>query len=117
MSMKTLGVDDNNDLVLTAKKSLTVSADQEAIMQVCQQAAQAQLGEMVFAKNQGIPNFQTIWRKGKRSSAVWEYNLRKTLLTINGVLSVPSIIVGYNNDVLQYDAVIKTVYGEGRING
>lgn len=109
--MRTLATDTLNDL------TLTVAAGLDAVMQSCQQAAQAQAGEMVFSKNTGMPNFQTIWQKGRPAAAVWESKLRATLAGVGGVLSIPSITVEAIDGVLRYNATIKTRYGEAAING
>lgn len=113
---QTFASNKNNDLYLGHDGNIVILSGQQAVMAACQTAAQAQLGEMVLAKNAGIPNFQVVWN-GSRNLAIFESYLRSTLLAVDGVLSVVSVSLKLTNDVLSYAATIKTIYGELQING
>jgi hypothetical protein len=109
-------VDENNDLVIGTDGKLSISADLDATMQACQQAAQAQLGEMILAVDQGVPNFETIWN-GAPTTTQFEAYLRRQILAVDGVLDIVSLETSIANNVLNYTIVILTRYGEGAING
>lgn len=109
-------VDDNNDLYITTGGRLAISANLEAVMQSCEHAAKAQLSEMVLATNKGIPNFSVVWN-GAPNLSQFEAALRSQLLNVTGVLEVSEVTSSVSNNVLSYSATIRTIYGEGVING
>lgn len=107
-------VDQNNDLFIGADGNLSVSSGLQAVLHAAQQAAQAQLGEMVFAVDQGIPNFQTVWN-GAPNIAQFEAALRRTLLSVPGVKGVLALNVTVGDNRLNYQATIQTEFGTGAI--
>lgn len=112
----TFGVDTNNDLYLGPDKNIVILIGLEAILQACETATRAQLGEMVLEINQGIPNFQTIWVGSPNYSLYTDYIL-KTLAGVDGVLEVISLQLKTIEDTLTYTATIRTQFGTGDING
>ncbi len=113
---KVLGVDANNDLYIGADGSLVVTTAVQAVMQAAQQAAQTQLGEMIYAVDQGIPNFDTVWN-GAPKIAQFEAYLRRTLLAVEGVTGVQNLTTAVRANQLTYRAVIQTIYGTGAVSG
>lgn len=113
--MRSFLVNANNDLVVSGR-SLIVSVDLEAVLLVCAHCAKAILGEMVFAKNQGMPYFETVW-VGAPSSAPFEAAFRARIAQVEGVVSIDELTVEQVGDVMQYAATITTAYGTGTING
>jgi len=109
-------VDANNDLTLTPDGNLSISSELEAILQACEHAAKAQLGEMVLSIDQGVPNFQTIWQ-GSPNVIQFEAYLRRQLLNVEGVSEITELNAIISNNVLSYTATIKTQFGQGVING
>jgi hypothetical protein len=113
---KTLSVDNNNDIFIDNSGNLSISVDQDALLQACAQAAKTQLGEMVLATNQGVPNFQTIWA-GSPNVVQYESALRNAITSVTGVIDILSLDISVSNNVLSYTATIQTIYGTGAING
>jgi hypothetical protein len=111
-----LAVDANNDLYVGANGSLATATGVQAVLQAAQQAAQTQLGEMVFAVDEGIPNFETVW-VGAPNLAQFEAFLRRTLLAVPDVTGVESVEIARQNGVLSYVARIQTTFGAGVVNG
>lgn len=109
-------VDSNNDLVLASDGNLGISEALEAVLQACEHAAKAQLGEMILATNEGVPNFETVW-SGTPNVAQFEAALRRQLLRVQGVTSVAELTAIVANNILSYNATIVTIYGQGTING
>ena len=109
-------VDKNNDLVLATDGNLSISSDLEAVMQACEHAAKAQLTEMVLSTDTGVPNFQTIWQ-GSPNLIQFEAGLRRQLLAVTGVIEVQELTTAVVDDVVRYSATIRTIYGEGALNG
>lgn len=108
----TVSADSNNDLFIGADGSLALVSGIEAVLQAAQQAAQTQLGEMVFATDQGIPNFQTVWN-GAPNLSQFEAYLRRALLAVDGVVSVLDLVTTQSNNALSYRVTIQTIYGPG----
>lgn len=113
---RVFAVDENNDLYLNSQGNLAINVDLQAVLQNCEHAAKSQTEEMIYAYDEGVPNFQTIWN-GAPNIAQWQSAMRRTLLAVNGVLEVVSLEVQTANNVLSYSAIIRTIYGEGVLNG
>lgn len=113
---RSLAVDGTNDIFVGADGSLAVAVGIDAVMFACAQAAQAQLGEMVFAVDEGMPNFQTVWN-GAPNVGQFEAFLRRTLLSVADVTGVDSVTITRSGSVLSYIAEIRTIYGLGVLNG
>lgn len=112
--MRTFATTDTNDLALVGR-SLSLASGIDAVLLVCRHCAQAILGEMVFAADQGMPYFETVW-VGAPSSAPFEAAFRERIAQIEGVESIESLEVFQEGDVMRYSARILTIYGAGEIN-
>lgn len=112
----TLAVNENNDLFIGSDGSLALARAQDAVMQSAQQAAQTQLGELIYAVNVGIPNFAVVWG-GAPSIAQFEAFFRRTILAVAGVIEVVSLNTQVRNSVLSYQATLRTIYGQAELNG
>lgn len=113
--MRTIATNAANDIYIGPTGLLVTAADLDAVLQSCAQAAKAQLGEMVFNADEGMPNFQTVWQNAS-STAPYEAALRLTLMAVPNVIEVTDIEVTVNANVLFYTATIRTIYGEGVIS-
>jgi hypothetical protein len=111
---RTLSIDDNGDIYIGADGSLAVATGLEAVMQTCAEAARTQLGEMLFAADQGLPNFQAVWG-GAPNASQFEAYLRANLLAVSDVISVESVEIDTAGGALHYTATIKTIYGTGTL--
>lgn len=113
--MRSFATDGNNDLFIQGR-NLSISTDLQAVLAVAKNAAQTILGEMVFAKTEGMPYFETVWA-GNPSSAAFEAAFRDRINRIPGVLDIASLEVNQVADAMQYRAEIVTEFGLGTING
>jgi hypothetical protein len=113
---RSFGVDENNDIFIAPDGRLSVVVDLQSILETCAHAVKAQLGEMVLAVDQGVPNFQTIWN-GAPNVVQFESYVRRALLSVDGVLEVTELDTDATTSVLKYTATIRTTFGEGTING
>lgn len=107
---------DTNDFYIDNNGNIAIVSGIEAVLQACATAAKAQLGEMIYAIDQGVPNFQTLW-VGVPNIQQWEVALSTTLENVPGVVSVTQLNVIIANNELSYTATIQTTYGESTING
>ncbi len=112
----TIATNSSNDIYLDAQGNMAMARDLNAVANACRNAALAQLGEMIFAINDGLPNFQVIW-KGTPNFPLFIAYLRRTLAAVPGVNRVESVLVSQNNDIMSYTAVIITDFGTRQING
>ena len=112
---QTFSNDSNNDLFLGHDGNISISSGVEAVKFACQTASQAQRGEMIFSVLKGIPNFQVTWA-GAPNFALFESYVRNTLEGVDGVVEVTELSSQLRDNVLSYDATIKTIYGDGVLN-
>lgn len=113
---RTLAVDVNNDIFIGIDGSLSIATARDAVLQACAQAAKAQLGEMIYAVDQGLPNFEAVWN-GTPNLNQFEAYLRRNIEAVTDVIGVDSVTITVTAGVLSYVAVIKTIYGPGLLNG
>lgn len=113
---RVLAVDSKNDIYISATGSLASATGLTATMQAAQQAVQAQLGEMMYAVDQGVPSFQTVWN-GAPNVAQFEAYLRRTILAVANVTGIDSLTISTAGNKLSYVANIQTIYGPGALNG
>lgn len=113
--MRSFATDGNNDLFI-AGRDLAISINLQAVLNVAKHVAQSILGEMVFAKTEGMPYFETVW-SGNPTSAAFEAAFRDRVARIPGVDTISSLEVAQVGDAMQYRAEIITIYGPGVLNG
>lgn len=112
---KMLAVNSNNDLYLDEQGNIAVNEDLMAVMQACEHAAKAQFREMVLNYDQGIANFQTIWRDAA-NVLQYEAYLRRALSSVQGVIEIKDLDIVVRENTVFYSATIKTIYGEAALN-
>ena len=115
-SSRTFSVNTANDIFIGDDGNLSIVTGLQSVLQCCAHAAKAQLGEMVLATDQGIPTMQTVWG-GVINTPQFEAALRIAFLNVTGVLEVVSLVLSQVGDQLNYNAVIRTTFGSGAING
>lgn len=114
--MKVISADSNNDIYIGPDGNLATATELQAVIQAAEQAVKTQLGEMIFAVDQGLPNFSAIWN-GAPNTAQFEAYLRQTLLAVEHVIGIQEVSITVANNVLSYTATIETDYGQGALNG
>lgn len=113
---RSIAVDDKNDIYIGADGSLAIVSALQATLQAAQQAAQSQLGEMEYATDQGVPNFDTIWN-GAPNVSQFEAYLRRAILGVEHVTGIQDLTITTPGNQLSYSATIDTDFGPGDING
>jgi len=114
--MDTLKLDKNGDLALCENKNLAILKDLEALIQTCENYAKALTYEMIFNLKSGIPYFQTAFNE-RVNIPLFKHSLKNRLLEVKGVIEVLDLKVIIKEELLSYRATIKTIYGNGVING
>lgn len=113
---RVIAVDSNNDLYIGPDGSLALADGLQAVMQAAQQAAQTQLAEMIYAVDQGVPNFEAVWN-GAANVAQFEAYLRRTITDVEGVTGIQDLTTTVSGNKLSYRVTIETIYGPGVLNG
>lgn len=106
---------ENNDIYLGSDNKLVIIDDLAAVLQSCQAAVEIQKGEALYSQENGIPNDPIVWA-GTANLPQFEFFARKQISNIPGVTDIENFIVTTIDDVLQYQATIKTIYGTGGVN-
>lgn len=111
---QSFAVDSNNDFAMVGG-NLVMATGVQAVLYICEHVAKAILGEMVFAKDQGMPYFETVW-SGTPTTAPFEAAFRARVAQVEGVVEITSLTTEQVGDEMQYTATIRTVYGTGTIS-
>ena len=114
--MRTLNVNENNDLLLNELGNLTFKTDIDAVLLTARQYASTLLGEMIHAADSGIPYFGVAFGSSP-NIAQFEAGLRRRLLQCPGVIRIDELTAQQVGDVLGYTAKITTEFGQGTVNG
>lgn len=113
---QSFATDSRNDLFLDGDGNIAIAQGIDAVLFACANAAKAQLNEMIYAYNQGVANFQTIWTNAI-NVAQFEASVRAAILTVPGVTGIDSFDMIVDDNTMNYAAVINTIYGIGNLNG
>lgn len=113
---RTLAVDHNNDIYIDANGTIAIATSLAATMQAAQQAAQAQLGEMEYSADKGMPNFAVVWN-GTPNLSQFDAYLRRTILAVPHVTGISALTITTSGNQVNYSASIVTDYGPGVLNG
>ena len=114
--MRALAENEKRDLFLGANKRLGVVLDFEVVAQRCKSAVEAQLSEMIFAVDTGVPTFSTIW-SGNPNLQQFEFYVRKAIRQVENVIEVLTFEAEIVGNTTEYRATISTTYGEGIVSG
>lgn len=107
--------DPRNDLYLDPDGNIAIGTAIAAVAANCKTAMQAQLGEMMFAADKGMPTLATAW--DSYNPVQFEAAGRVILRSVPDVLEVVSFVVERITGVLRYTASIRTTFGETVVNG
>jgi hypothetical protein len=112
-----IATNSKNDIFLDQNGNISVIFGIEAVLQACEHAAKTQFGEMIFLDNEGVPNFQTIWRGGEPNISQFDSALRSAILAVEGVVGIESLDIKDDKNQLTYSITINTIYGQVISNG
>ena len=107
--VQTFATNQANDIFIDATGSLSIISGIAAVEAACATATKAQLGEMVFATETGIPNFQTLW-VGTPDYSLWKSAILSTLQNVAGIVAVSSLNLSVNGSTVSYVAQITTEF-------
>ena len=110
--MKSLGLRDG-DLFLTDTGDIATVSGLDAVIQGCETVMKAVQGEMIYNMIGGIPYKAAVWDNYRPE--LFEAAARAVMLGVDGVEQVVSFSQSFENNRLQYTAVIRTIYGVGEV--
>ena len=114
--LRTFAINDKNDFALDRAGNTQVLEGAFAVSDVCRNAVQDQLGEMLYAMSEGMPTAATVFNNYNPSQ--FEAAARGIILGVPGVREIESFTVNRTGDVLRYTAVITLTTAEQvTING
>lgn len=113
--MKTLAINENNDIFLDASGSLAFAQDIDAQAAIATNKTRTLYGEVPLAAQAGIPFFDVVFNKF--DPKLFEQFLRQTLLETPGAEKVTQYEYDVSGGLLSYRAVLTTQDGEVKING
>lgn len=111
--MRTFQTDRNNDLVIS-DGNLTVLSGLDAVISASRHYAQTLHGEMIHSVPDGVRMFDTAFNQPR--IALFKNELRRRIMQVPDVISVPDVDVRVSGENLLYSATIETIYGSGAIN-
>lgn len=113
--MTALAVNERNDLYLDSTGNIETVSGIYQVLQQCEQALKAQTGEMIFEMKRGMPTLETVWLS--QDIPRWEAAAYVALQRVPGVAEVLALFSEVSGGELRYNAVIRTIYGEGSVSG
>jgi hypothetical protein len=114
--MKTIGINDNNDIYLTPSGNLAVKSDLEAMGDILVNKAQGNRGELQYDTEKGVDYFNTIFSSPCYPD-LFQAQLVATLEDTDEVQKVSDYSAKIDGDVYSYSVNITTSYGEVALNG
>lgn len=112
----TVALNENNDIYLDSSGNIAMFYGILAIQQLCLNAVKTALGELRYSVTQGLPDFQSVWN-GNPNIGQFEFSLRKSILSVPGVLEVVSLNTSIEGTVLSYFIEILTTIGSTNLQG
>lgn len=109
-------VDENDDLYLDAAGNIAIVTGLEAIKQWAEHKTKTQLGELVLAVQQGVPNQQTVW-DGNPNVPQFEAAVRSILLQIPDITDVINFETRQEGKIFKYTTTLVTPLGNVAIHG
>lgn len=113
--MTSLATNSNNDIFMGPDYNLALVRDLAATVQDCQNAMEAQLGEMPLAADRGVPTMATVWSNYK--PAQFEAAARAILLTVPNVTGIKSFTITQVGDQARYSVEIQSTFGPATVAG
>lgn len=112
----TFAVDKNGDLIIGADGNLVLLSGLAAVLQSCEQRVKTLLGEMIYQVNDGIPYFQTVW-VGSPNYDAFQVAVTNAIIKVSDVIEVSEFTAELIDNVLNYQVIIRTTFGEGVVSG
>lgn len=114
--MRTLAINDTNDIYLTPSGNLAVKNELAAMGDILINKAQTNRGELIYDTAKGVDYFNTIFSSPCYPD-IYQQQLVSELENTDQVLEVSDYEAKVENNVYAYSVNITTTYGEVALNG
>ena len=114
--MKTLGINDNNDIYIDATGNITVKEDIYALADISKNKVLTNMGELQYNTPEGIPYFNTMFCDHP-DVVLFQASIINTLEKTENIKKVSNFDYKQNGDVFSYTVTENTAYGDIKING
>ena len=114
--MKTIAINENNDIYLTPSGNLAIKTDLAAMGDILINKAQTNRGELIYDTAKGVDYFNTIF-SSPCYPELFQQQLVSELENTDQVLEVSDYEAAVENNVYAYSVNITTTYGEVALNG
>ncbi len=114
--MKTIAINENNDIYLDSSGNLAIKTDQAAMGDILVNKAQTNLGELLYNNEKGIDFFNTVFSSPAYTD-LFQYQLLKQFEETASVERIANYQAVQKNNIYSYVANIQTEFGEVNING
>lgn len=114
--MKTLGINDNNDICLDSSNNIVVKEDLAAMGDILINKSQTKSGELLFNNSKGIDFFNTIFSSPAYPD-LFQNEVITQLENTEAVEKVSNFNAAINNNIYSYTVNVQTEYGEISLNG
>lgn len=114
--MRTIAINENNDIYLDASGNLVIKTDKEAVGDILVNKAQTNQGELLFNTEKGIDFFNTVFSSPAYPD-LFQHQLLNEFENTEAVERIADYQADVKNGVYSYIADIQTEYGEVNING
>jgi hypothetical protein len=106
--------DANNDLYIDNTGNLAMASGLDGLIDTCKCILEAQLREMIYAYDQGMPTLDTVFRQ--LNLAQYIAVGRSRLMTVDGVVSVQLFVASVANNQMNYTAKILSIYSSSLVS-
>lgn len=114
--MKTMNVNNSNDIYLDSKGNIAISSKEDALGNIIKNSVQTVLGELIFDKDLGVPYFDSFLSKNP-DWELFRYYIIAAIERVEEVNRVYSFDYSTEDEKFSYEASISTIYGDIKING
>lgn len=114
--MKTISVNQNNDIYVDASGNIAIGIDINALSDVCKNKVLTTLGEPEYNQTAGIPYFETVFCDTPKID-LFQTAVIETIEQTDNVNRVTNFDYTQNNGVLSYSLIINTDFGDIQLNG
>ena len=108
--MTSIATNAQNDIYLDTSGNLAMVTGIQACAQDCEHIAKVRLGEMVLNTQGGIPYLEQVFQNS--NTLAFKQALINAWLTVPNVTGIQSVTVSIVGGVLNYTAVINTIFGQ-----
>lgn len=113
--MITLATNDNNSIYVDKNGNIATLSGAEALAQTLGQISKTRRNEMLYAKNRGIPYWDTVFQT--QDFQLFEAAMRSEFMRHPEVTGILSFVVEQEGDDLVYEAQVTSIYGTVKVNG